>query len=130
MNTAYFTVTPQEFFHIADTEQDVKTWAEWIPNEVRKELLKMGGGIIWWRIKPEWDHAKIGYGIEKPPSECTDEEKSIGENYFCWKGYMRFATSPPLSENAVTRLTVSHDTYREQCAQLRLRAIEALKEPA
>ena len=42
---------------------------------------KLGGGIIWWRIKPE--------------IECRGN---------LWHGYVRFATSPALSEDFLTRL--------------------------
>src|ERR1700722_19986322 len=101
MDTAYFTVTPQEFYFCGKTEKDALWWQEWLPLRIKEELLILGGGIIWWRIKPEIDHAKIGwdgYLDGKDPKSMTDEEKRLSEKYFCWKGYARLATSPPLPE--------------------------------
>jgi len=130
-NTAYFTVTPLEFYFVSETEKEILWWKDqWLPNQVRKELLKMGGGIIWWRVKPELDHAKIGCDAERDPRSWTDEEKRLGENYFCWKGYARFGTSPPLPEDVVTRLTDSYDEFREKWRKLREQALTALMHAA
>jgi hypothetical protein len=123
MNTAYFTVTPQDF--IAVSETDLSWWIEWIPNRIRDELKKVGGGIIWWRIKPEIEHVKIGWSgfyEGKDPKLMTAEEKELAEKYFCWKGYVRFATSPELHEDVLIGLFETHEVVIEKIAELRAKA--------
>ncbi len=122
-NTAYFTVTPQEYVWVGISEKDAVWWKEWLRKRVKDELIKMGGGIIWWRIEPEIEHAKLGCDPDKDPRLWTDEEKELAEKYFCWKGYARLATSPPLPENIVTILTDSYERFREKCKELRQQAL-------
>ena len=127
MNTAYLTVTPKEYYFVSKDEAEMLWWMEYLPRRIKEELSKMGGGIIWWRAKPEMDHAKIGWDgfVEgKRASEMTDEEKELAEQYFCWKGYMRLATSPELPEEIVTTLTDSYEMFREKCKEFRRNAIK------
>lgn len=125
-DTAYFTVTPQELFYVTTDERTARWWQETLPKILKKELLKVGGGIIWWRIPTEIDHAKIGCNADVDPLLWTDEEKRRGEEFFCWKGYARFATSPPLLEEVTTRLGLNQDQFRDECKKLRTQAIAAL----
>jgi hypothetical protein len=131
MNTSYFTVTPQEFYYVTETERSIEEWKEWFPQQIKDELMKMGGGIIWWRVTPEIDHAKIGWDgwyEGKKTESMTEEEKMLADKYFCWKGYARLATSPPLPESAVSRLTDSFEGYQRECRRLRYKAIAAITE--
>lgn len=125
-NTAYFTVTPQEFYYATSDERAARWWQESIPKMLKKELLKLGGGIIWWRIPTEIDHAKIGCNVDIDPRSWTEAEKRRGEEFFGWVGYARFATSPALPEEVTTRLGMNQEQYKEECAKLREQAIKAL----
>ena len=125
-NTAYFMVTPVETFEVRESEREIRYWQERLPERLREELRKVGGGIIWWRIEPEICHAQIGCDPDKDPQLWTDEEKALGEHYFCWKGYARFATSPELHEDVMTRLVSPQELYQTKCAELRDQAIKSL----
>ena len=80
-NTAYFTVEPRVFKFLGASQEAALSWQKIIGIMIREELEKLGGGIIWWRIKPE--------------IECRGN---------LWHGYARFATSPALSEDFLTLL--------------------------
>jgi hypothetical protein len=126
MNTAYFTVTPQEFGYVSTDERAARGWAETLPKMLKVELSKRGGGIIWWRIEPEINHCKIGCDVDKDPRTWTEAEKRRGEEFFCWVGYARLATSPELPEEIAALLGLNMDQYREEFRKLREQAVAAL----
>lgn len=118
-DTAYFTVQPEELFYISMDEYAAKWWVENLGPIIEKELLKVGGGIIWWRVSPEIDHAKIGI------DDDFKENPRAGE-FYCWKGYARFATSPELPEEVITRLGISADEFRKTSRKLREQALATI----
>jgi hypothetical protein len=125
-NTAYFTVTPQEYFYIHTDERAARDWRDLLAQRIKKELLKRGGGIIWWRIPPEIDHAKVGCDSDVDPQLWTEEDKRRGEEFFCWIGYARFATSPSLPDEVTTLLGVSAEEYKKTMRKLREKTLAEL----
>lgn len=98
-NTAYFTVTAEQLYFFADTEEQISAWKSSLPEIIKDELTKLGGGIIWWRIKPE------------------SEQISRGKRKNKYRGYVRFATSPDLPQDVMTRLGLNLEMYTEMQAQ-------------
>ena len=122
-DTPYFIVTPQDFFYISETEQEILYWIDTLSQKIKNELMKMGGGIIWWHVKPQWTHAKIGWPQEKDPETLTDEQRALAEQFYCWKGHASVATSPALPEDIYTRLTPSFDEFKKTSKKIRESAI-------
>jgi hypothetical protein len=126
-NTSYFTVTAQELFWISVEETTTRWWLENLAKLLEKELLKLGGGIIWWRIKPEIDHARIGCDPDIDPRIRTEQDTRHAEEFYCWKGYACFATSPNLPEEFITQLGIGIDEATAESKRLRLDALAKLK---
>lgn len=126
-DTGYFTVTAQELVWISVDEITARWWLENLARLLKKELLKVGGGIIWWRIKPEIDHARIGCDPDIDPRLRTEEDERYAQEFYCWKGYARFATSPNLPEEFITQLGIGIDEATAESKKLRLAALAKLK---
>ena len=122
-----FTVETKECYFCSKDEREALHWQERLPVDIKNALLELGGGIIWWRIKPEIDHAKVGLDFDKHPNEWTQQEKEIAKLEFCWKGYARFGTSPPLPDETITRLTASQEMANKKYKEMRNNFIATVK---
>ena len=81
INVGRFEVEPREIFAIFRTESHARDFIYTCLSLINQTLTKLGGGVIWWRIRPE---------------VASYDPRDGGASFS--KVYFRFATTPELQQ--------------------------------
>lgn len=93
---AWILIEPREFCDFARTEEEIKALTESTVTRLKDKLSAVGGGVIWWRIRPEMSEAVRGWGHDEDPKFASEKRHAQAKMNIGWHNYMRFATSPEL----------------------------------